>query len=461
MGKRQDRPDREDLTPRKATSPERMLALWDLLCRHTSSEAEEGVAHAAAAWGEDPDAPEDILSILEDEYGLLVSENQYESERGHDNALQRLRTDLVALNGLFARRDAIADPDEEPGRTVNTRALGQGRYTYHVERPFSAEEVFVIADAVAHSRLADADAKEHLQQKVKQLHYTEEHPTVEPCMSYRPKAEVSRALLATYRPIAQAVQRVNALGNRRDGLIAPVSLIYGTLGPDLDLVAQPRSDGEMWRLLLPVAVHEDHGRYYMSARLVSLEEGPGGPRYVVHNEGYLNYRLDRVIPGSLKDWGADGIVGFLPYRLTDPAPGMRAGLTEHERFTLETSYEMFASSDPCTLVLEAEGSVLKAIADSFDPDSEDSPLAKKNSVRVLPDGRTRIEVPVSDGAALMGRLASFGDEARVTGDRRLKESYVSFLCDTLAPYAKDPQVGAMVRDRAARIAEEQRSQMAE
>ncbi len=166
---------------------------------------------------------------------------------------------------------------------------------------------------------------------------------------------------------------------------------------------------------------------------------------MVHNDGYLNYRLDRIIPESIKDYADEGCPGMLPYRLTDPAPQKRAGLTEQELFTLEASYEMYATSDPLRLELEAEGPVLKAIADAFNPDSEDSPLADKKSVRKLPDGKTRIEVPVSDGAVLLGRLASFGPSAHVVGDRRLKETYVRFLCNVLGAYADDPQVGEEVR----------------
>lgn len=444
----------EDLAPRKASSPERMLALWDLLCRRTSEEDGEGVTLVASAWDEgDLDAPDDILTALERGYGLLVSDAQYDSDRAHENALQRIRRDFGAINQLFARRDVIADPGREPTRTVTSRDRGGNRFTYHVERPFSAEEVFILADAIAHSRLADARAKDRLMEKVKLLHHAPEHGSVAPCMSYRPRAESSAALLSTYQAVARAAGRLSSVGGRRDATIAPVSLIYGTLGPDLDLVAQPRHDGEMRRLLLPVAVHEDRGRYYMSARFVTVEETCDGPRYVVHNNGYLNYRLDRVIPGSVEDWADEGYPGLLPYRLLDPAPGKRAGLTEQERYTLETSYEMYATSDPLMLELEAEGSVLKAIADSFDPDSEDSPLARKNSVRVLDDGRTRIEVPASDGAALMGRLASFGTEAKVVGDHRLKETYARFLCDALGAYVDDPQVGAEVRAWARGVAE--------
>lgn len=444
----------EDLTPRKASSQERMLALWDLMCRCTSEEDDEGVTLVASSWDEgDLDAPDDILTVLERDYGLLVSDTQYDSDRAYENALQRIRRDLGALNQLFARRDVIADPGREPARTVTSRDRGGNRFTYHVERPFSAEEVFILADAIAHSRLADARAKDCLMDKVKLLHHTPEHGPVTPCMSYRPRAESSAALLATYRAVARSVDRLSAVGNRRDARIAPVSLVYGTLGPDLDLVAQPRHGGILERLLLPVAVHEDRGRYYMSARFVEMEDTPDGPRYLVHNDGYLNYRLDRVIPGSVEDWADEGYPGPLPYRLVDPAPGKRAGLTEHERYTLEASYEMYATSDPLMLELEAEGSVLKAIADSFDPDSEGSPLARRNSVRVLSDGRTRVEVPVSDGAALMGRLASFGTEAKVVGDHRLKETYARFLCGVLGSYADDPQVGAEVRAWARGIAE--------
>ena len=115
---------------------------------------------------------------------------------------------------------------------------------------------------------------------------------------------------------------------------------------------------------------------------------------------------------------------------------------------------MYATSDPLRLELEAEGPVLKAIADAFNPDSEDSPLADKKSVRELPDGKTRIEVPVSDGAALMGRLASFGPSAHVVGDRRLKETYVRFLCDVLGAYADDPQVGEDVKAWVKSVADE-------
>lgn len=434
------------LTPHKATSPERLLALWDLLNRHTSGEVGEGVTLTAHSWDEDdPSAPENILSLLEHDYGLLVSEDQYESDHAHANAMQRLRCDLVTLNKLFARRDSLAHPDAEPRRAVTTTSQGQNCYTYHVERPFSAEEAFIMADALAHSRLADSQEKEQLLEKVKSLHYREDHRPIAPCITYRPRPEASAALLANYRAVARAVDRLNEMGNRRGGKLAPISLIYGTLGPDLDLVAQPRQGGLLERELLPIAVHEDRGRYYMSARFIDLEETPDGPRYVVHNDGYLNYRLDRIIPGSIKDYADEGYPGLLPYRLTDPAPQKHAGLTEQELFTLEASYEMYATSDPLRLELEAEGPVLKAIADAFNPDSEDSPLADKKSVRELPDGKTRIEVPVSDGAALMGRLASFGPSAHVVGDRRLKETYIHFLCDVLGAYADDPQVGEEVK----------------
>ena len=132
------------LTPHKATSPERLLALWDLLNRHTSGEVGEGVTLTAHSWDEDdPSAPENILSLLERDYGLLISEDQYESDHAHANALQRLRCDLVTLNKLFARRDSLAHPDAEPHRTVTTTSQGQNCYTYHVERPFSAEEAFI------------------------------------------------------------------------------------------------------------------------------------------------------------------------------------------------------------------------------------------------------------------------------------------------------------------------------
>lgn len=60
---------------------------------------------------------------------------------------------------------------------------------------------------------------------------------------------------------------------------------------------------------------------------------------------------------------------------------------------------------------------------------------------------------MSDGAALMGRLASFGTEAKVVGDHRLKETYARFLCGVLGSYADDPQVGAEVRAWARGIAE--------
>lgn len=444
-----------DLTPRKASSPERLLALWDLLSRHSSGEDGEGVTLTAHSWNEDdPTAPEDILSLLERDYGLLVSVNQYESDRAHANALQRVRNDLVVLNRLFACRDQLAGAVDQPQRTVTTRSQGQNCYTYHVERPFSAEEAFILADALAHSRLADSKKKQRLMEKVKALHYREDHRPIAPCITYRPRPEASAALLANYRAVARAVDRLEELGNRRGGKLAPLSLIYGTLGPDLDLVTQPRQGGMLERLLLPIAVHEDRGRYYMSARFIDLEETPEGPRYLVHNDGYLNYRLDRIIPGSIKDYADEGFPGMLPYRLSDPAPQNHPGLSEQERFTLEASYEMFSVSDPLRLELEAQGSVLKAIADAFNPDSEDSPLADKKSVRELPNGKTRIEVPVSDGAALMGRLASFGPQAKVVGDRRLKEAYIHFLCDVLESYIDDLQVGQMVRSWAERVAPE-------
>lgn len=185
----------EDLTPRKASSQERMLALWDLMCRCTSEEDDEGVTLVASSWDEgDLDAPDDILTVLERDYGLLVSDTQYDSDRAYENALQRIRRDLGALNQLFARRDVIADPGREPARTVTSRDRGGNRFTYHVERPFSAEEVFILADAIAHSRLADARAKDCLMDKVKLLHHTPEHGPVTPCMSYRPRAESSAAL---------------------------------------------------------------------------------------------------------------------------------------------------------------------------------------------------------------------------------------------------------------------------
>ncbi len=102
---------------------------------------------------------------LEHDYGLLVSEDQYESDHAHANALQRLRCDLVTLNKLFARRDSLTHPDAEPHRTVTTTPQGQNCYTYHVERPFSAEEAFILAKALAHSRLADPQEKEQLLEK--------------------------------------------------------------------------------------------------------------------------------------------------------------------------------------------------------------------------------------------------------------------------------------------------------
>lgn len=443
-----------DLSPRKATSPERLLALWDLLCRHTSPEGNEGVTLMAEPWDEEGLTPPDnILSLLERDYGLLVSKDQYDSDRAYANAVQRIRTDLVALNKLFARRDAIARPNEEPSRAVTSRALGQNRFTYHADRDFSSEEVFILADALAHSRLADAKAKKKLLKRITGLHYTPDHDLVEPCMTYRPRPEASTTLLAAYRIVAHAVERLNKVGARRGTRIAPVSLIYGTLSPDLDLVAQPRSDGSLRRLLLPVAVFEDRGRYYMGARFVELKEGPDGPYYLVHNSNFLTYRLDRIMPGSVEDWACDEHPGLLPYRLTEPFAGARPNLTENERYTLEASYEMYATSTPLRLELEAQGSVLKAIADSFDPDCEDSPLADKNSVRVLPNGKTRIEVPVPDGTALMGRLASFGTEAHVVGVRRLKDAYIGYLCEVIGSYADDPQAGERVRQWARDIAE--------
>ena len=42
----------EDLTPRKASSQERMLALWDLMCRCTSEEDDEGETLVASSWDE-------------------------------------------------------------------------------------------------------------------------------------------------------------------------------------------------------------------------------------------------------------------------------------------------------------------------------------------------------------------------------------------------------------------------
>lgn len=214
---------------------------------------------------------------MEHDYGLLVSEDQYESDHAHANALQRLRCDLVTLNKLFARRDSLTHPDAEPHRTVTTTSQGQNCYTYHVERPFSAEEAFILADALAHSRLADSQEKEQLLEKVKSLHYREDHRPIAPCITYRPRPEASAALLANYRAVARAVDRLNEMGNRRGGKLAPISLIYGTLGPDFDLVAQPRQGCLLERELLHIAVHEDRGRYYMSSRFIDLEETPEGP----------------------------------------------------------------------------------------------------------------------------------------------------------------------------------------
>ena len=65
---------------------------------------------------------------------------------------------------------------------------------------------------------------------MKSLHYREDHRPIAPCITYRPRPEASAALLTNYRAVARAVDRLNEMGNRRGGKLAPISLIYGTLG---------------------------------------------------------------------------------------------------------------------------------------------------------------------------------------------------------------------------------------